>query len=359
MTRLRRADCTAPGITRRRRGRGFEYFFAATGERVDDPEMIARIRDLVIPPAWKDVWICPHPNGHIQAIGTDAAGRKQYMYHVKWRQRRDAQKFDRMLDFARRLPDLRRVCSKHLQEPGMGRERVLACATRLLDHGFFRIGTESYAEQNKTYGLATMKKRHVSLRGDIITFDYVAKSGRRRVQSIVDQDVFDVVSALKRRNSGSDELLAYKVARTWVDVRSGDINNFIKEAAGGDFTAKDFRTWNATVLAAVAMAISGAAAYSRTARKRAEARAIQEVAHYLGNTPAVCRASYIDPRIFDRYHSGWTIAGAIEALGEGAAFGEPSTQGPVEEAVIDLLEDNKDSDAVERTADLTAMGGLS
>jgi DNA topoisomerase-1 len=321
--------------------------------------MLARIRELVIPPAWKDVWICPYPNGHIQAMGTDAAGRRQYMYHVKWRQRRDAEKFDRMLEFARNLPRLRSVCSKHLKTTGLGRERVLACATRLLDHGFFRIGTESYAEKNQTYGLATMKKRHVTLRGDIIMFDYVAKSRRRRVQSMVDADVFNVVSALKRRTGGSDELLAYKAGRTWVDVKSADINSFIKEAAGGDFTAKDFRTWNATVLAAVAMAISGAAADSKTARKRAEARAVQEVAHYLGNTPAVCRASYIDPRVFDRYRSGWTIAGAIHELGEGAAFGEPSTQGAIEDAVIDLLEDNKESDAVERAAELTAVALIS
>jgi DNA topoisomerase I len=359
MTRLRRVDCSGPGIVRRRRGRGFEYYFAATGQRVDDPEILARIRALVIPPAWKDVWICPHPNGHIQAIGTDAAGRKQYLYHAKWRERRDAEKFERMLEFARNLPELRAMCARHLTEPGLGRERVLACATRLLDHGFFRIGTESYAEHNQTYGLATMKKRHVSLRGDVITFDYVAKSGRRRVQSLVDKSVFDVVHALKKRRGGSDELLAYKLGRAWIDVRSADINSYIKDATGGDFTAKDFRTWNATVLAAVAMAISGAAAGTRTARQRAEARAVKEVAHYLGNTPAVSRSSYIDPRVFDRYHSGWTIAGAIDALGEGVAFGKPSIQGAIEEAVIDLLVENPDSSAIERVADLAAVSRLS
>jgi DNA topoisomerase I len=349
MPRLRRVDCSGPGIVRRRRGRGFEYYFAGTGERVVDAEVLQRIKDLVIPPAWKDVWVCPHPYGHIQAIGTDARGRKQYLYHQKWRERRDAEKFDRMLDFARALPRLREVCAQDLARKHLDQRRVLACTTRLLDLGFFRIGTESYAEQNQTYGLATMKKRHVTLKGDLITFDFAAKSGRRRVQSIVDSDVFAVVQALKKRRSG-EELLAYKENGHWVDVKSLDINEYIKAGTGGDFTAKDFRTWNATVLAAVAMAISGGAASSPTARKRAMTRAVQEVAHYLGNTPAVCRASYIDPRVFDRYRSGWTISGALEALGENAAFGEPSFQGPIEQAVIDLLEDNRNSPAVERIA---------
>src|SRR5918999_1626496 len=311
MPRLRRVDCSGPGIARRRRGRGFEYFYSDTGNRVSETELIERIRGLVIPPAWRDVWVCPNPNGHIQAIGTDDAGRRQYLYHSKWRERRDAEKFDEMLEFARRLPRLRRVCARQLGLPDMRKERVLACAVRLLDQGFFRIGTESYAEQNKTYGIATMKKKHVRLNGNIITFDYKAKSGLRRVQSIVAPDVFQVVSLLKRRRGGGDELLAYKDGRTWIDVKSIDINDYVKEVMDGDFSSKDFRTWNATVLASVAMAISGGAASSATARKRAIARAVKEVAHYLGNTPAVCRASYIDPRVFDRYRDGLTIGGAL------------------------------------------------
>jgi DNA topoisomerase I len=350
LPRLRRADCSELGIVRRRQGRGFAYYFADSGERVTDPDMRAHIRDLVIPPAWTSVWICPYTNGHIQAVGTDAAGRKQYIYHPQWRARRDQEKFDRMLDFARSLPGMRAACARHLRSRDLNRNRVLACATRLLDHGFFRIGTESYAEKNQTYGLATMEKRHVQLRGDVITFDYEAKGNRRRVQSIVDREVYKVVAALRKRRGASNELLAYKDGRVWVDVRSSDINDYIREVTGGDFTAKDFRTWNATVLAAVAVAVSGEAAKSRTARKRAISRAVNEVAHYLGNTPAVCRASYIDPRIFDRYRSGWTVYGALEELGEGAAFGEPSIQGAIEEAVIDLLEDNRESDAIEKIA---------
>jgi DNA topoisomerase I len=348
MARLRRADCSGPGFRRRRRGRGFQYL-DENGERIEDAEVLERIRELVIPPAWKDVWICPYPMGHIQAVGTDAAGRRQYVYHAQWRLRRDQEKFDEMIQFARRLPYLRRVTAKHLQQKDMTRERVLACATRLLDRGFFRIGTEEYAEQNETYGLATMLKSHVELgENNILTFDYVSKGGKQRVQSLVDPDVYDVVEALKRRRSGK-ELLAYRSSGRWVDVKSLEINEYVKSVVGEEFSAKDFRTWNATVLAAVALAVSGRAAASPTGRKRAMARAVKEVAYYLGNTPAVCRASYIDPRVFDRFRDGVTIGGALEMLGDDVSFGQPSTQGAIEEAVLDLLEDSP-SEALEKVA---------
>jgi DNA topoisomerase IB len=324
---------------RRRRGRGFEYF-DEDGRRIDDPELLERIRDLVIPPAWTDVWICPYPFGHIQALGTDAAGRRQYLYHPRWRARR-------MLRFARALPRARRVSGRHLRGEGMTRERVLACAVRLLDRGFFRIGTEDYAEQNKTYGLATMQRRHVTLGPDnVITFDYRSKGGKRRLQSIVDPDVYEVVEALKRRRSGVD-LFAYKKGRRWIDVKSSDINDYIKEISGDGFSAKDFRTWSGTVIAAVALAVSGGAT-SKTARKRAAARAVKEVAHYLGNTPAVCRASYIDPRVFDRYDDGVTIGGVLDRLGD-VSLGQPAIQGVVEQAVLDLLEEEPSS-ALENVA---------
>jgi DNA topoisomerase I len=338
MARIRRVDCSGPGIHRRRRGRSFSYE-EPDGQAVTDPETLARIRGLGIPPAWKDVWICPIPTGHLQAVGTDAAGRRQYLYHEAWRTRREAAKFDHMLEFAHALPGLRERAAEHLTQPGLSRERVLACATRLLDRGFFRMGTEDYAEQNQTYGLATIQKRHVRLDGDLITFDYVAKSGQRRLQSVLDPPVREVVAQLKRRGAGGPDLLAYKRGRAWVDVRSDDINDYIKEQTGGDFTAKDFRTWTATVLAAVAMASSFPQARSRTARARAITRAVKEVALYLGNTPAVCRASYIDPRVFDRYRSGLTIAGALDQLGQAGEAGEPAHQGPVEEAVLDLIEE--------------------
>jgi DNA topoisomerase I len=339
MARIRRVDCSGPGIRRRRRGRSFSYE-GPDGEAVTDPEVLARIRGLGIPPAWKDVWICPIPTGHLQAVGTDAAGRRQYLYHEAWRTRRDQEKFDHMLEFAHALPVLRERAAEHLAGDGLTRERVLACATRLLDRGFFRMGTEGYAEQNQTYGLATIQKRHVRLDGDLISFDYVSKNGKRRLESVLDPAVSEVVAQLKRRGAGGGpELLAYKRGRAWVDVRSEDINAYIREQTGGDFTAKDFRTWSATVLAAVALASSFPQARSRTARARAISRAVKEVAHYLGNTPAVCRASYIDPRVFDRYRSGLTIAGVLERLGQVDEPGEPAHQGPVEEAVLDMIED--------------------
>jgi DNA topoisomerase IB len=348
--RLRRVDCSGPGITRRRRGTGFEYR-DEDGEHIEDPGVVERIRELAIPPAWEDVWICPYPHGHIQAIGTDAAGRRQYRYHDAWRERRDAEKFEEMLDFARALPRLRKTGAKHLRLDGLPQERVLAGAVRLLDRGFFRIGGEDYAEKNGTYGLATMQKRHVTLGEDgVLVFDYEAKGGQQRLQSIVDPDVYDLVGELKRRRAGGDELLAYKDGRRWVDVRSTDINEYIKEHAGGDYSAKDFRTWNATVLAAVALAVSGRSVGSQTSRKRAIARAVKEVAHYLGNTPAVCRASYIDPRVFDRYRDGVTIGGAIDELGEEDALGGPGAQGPIEEAVLDLLEERESSPVLEKVA---------
>jgi DNA topoisomerase IB len=340
MVRIRRVDCSGPGILRSRRGRGFAYV-GMDGQPVRDPEALARIRALVIPPAWRDVWICPLPTGHLQAVGTDAAGRRQYLYHEAWRTRRDQEKFDHMLEFARALPGLREQAAAHLAEEGMTRERVLACATRLLDRGFFRIGSEGYAEQNQTYGLATIQKRHVRLDGALITFDYATKGGQRRLQSVLDPEAREVVAALKRRRGGGPELLAYRRGRAWVDVRSEDINAYIKEQTGGDFSAKDYRTWSATVLAAVALASSFSVARSRTARVRAVSRAVKEVAHYLGNTPAVCRASYIDPRVFDRYRSGLTVAGALEQLGQVDEPGEPAHQGAVEVAVLDLIEERR------------------
>jgi DNA topoisomerase I len=340
MVRTRRVDCSAPGIRRARRGRGFSYV-GVDGGPVRDPELLARIRALVIPPAWRDVWICPIANGHLQAVGTDAAGRRQYLYHEAWRTRRDQEKFDHMLEFARVLPGLREHAASHLGGEGLTRERVLACATRLLDRGFFRMGSEGYAEQNQTYGLATIEKRHVRLDGDVIAFDYVTKGGKRRLQSVLDPEAHEVVAALLRRRGGGPELLALRRGREWVDVRSEDVNAYIKEQTGGDFTAKDFRTWTATVLAAVALASSFPVARSRTARTRAVRRAVEEVAQYLGNTPAVCRASYIDPRVFDRYRSGLTVAAALERLGEVDEPGEPAHQGAVEAAVLDLIEEKR------------------
>jgi DNA topoisomerase IB len=351
MTRLRRADCSGPGITRRRSGRGFAYF-DEDGERVDEPEVLGRIRELGLPPAWRDVWICPYPDGHLQATGVDAAGRKQYRYHDAWRTRRDAEKFADMTRFARALPRLRDCVERDLTATDrLTRERVLACAVRLLDRGFFRIGTEEYTVTNESYGLATMRKEHVTVEADgTMVFDYPAKSGKRRLQAVVDPLATEIVSQLKRRRGGGPELLAYKDGRRWVDLRSPDINAYLKESTGGDFSAKDFRTWSATVLAAVALAVSGPAQGSKTSRSRAITRAVKETAHYLGNTPAVCRASYIDPRIFDAFRAGLVIDRAVLDRALDAEPGELPTHHPaIERAVLDLV-DERETEVVEKVA---------
>ncbi len=333
--RLRRSNLSVPGYARRRCGKGFMYL-DEEGGRITDAEIVARITALVIPPAWRDVWISPDPFGHIQATGIDARGRKQYLYHPRWRERRDQEKFDDMVAFARALPALRSVVDHDIALGDMSREQVLACAARLLDRGFFRIGSEEYKVTNETYGLATMLKRHVTLEGEVIRFDYVAKESKRRVQAIVDPEVAVVVGTLKRRRGGGEELLAYRRTGGWCDVRSPDINAYLKAATGRDVSAKDFRTWGATVLMAVGLAVTQPERLSQTARKRAIARAVKEVAFYLGNTPAVARNSYIDPRVVDRYRDGQTIK---LALNLGAEPGATAIQGPVEEAVLDLLVD--------------------
>jgi DNA topoisomerase IB len=307
-----------------------------TGARITDAELVARITALVIPPAWRDVWISPDPFGHIQATGIDQRGRKQYLYHPRWRERRDQEKFDEMVAFARALPALRCVVDHDIALGDMSREQVLACATRLLDRGFFRIGSEQYAVTNETYGLATMRKEHVTLDGEVIRFDYVAKESKRRVQAIIDPEVAVIVGTLKRRRGGGEELLAYKRDGRWCDVRSPDINAYLKAATGRDISAKDFRTWGATVLAAVGLAVIEPRRLSQAARKRAIVRAVKEVAFYLGNTPAVARNSYIDPRVFDRYRDGQTIQPAIDLVA--AVPDATAIQGPVEGAVLDLLD---------------------
>ena len=342
--RLRRVSCSAPGLTRRRRGKAFEYVDAA-GRRVEDPATLERIRSLVIPPAWNDVWICPVASGHIQATGVDARGRRQYRYHDVWREQRDLAKHDRILDFASRLPAARDTIRRDLQAPGLTRTRVLACAVRLLDLGFFRIGGEQYAAENETYGLATMRKEHVHVARDgTLTFDYTAKSGKHLHKSLAEPEVGAVIGALKRRRGGGEELLAYRgPGGAWIDVKSADINAYLRHATGGDDSAKDFRTWSATVLAAIGLAVSTEVAASPTARKRAVTRVVKEVSEQLGNTPAVCRASYIDPRIIDLYDSGVSIRDDLEQLGENASYGEPAFQGAIEAAVLTLLRDTPES----------------
>jgi DNA topoisomerase I len=279
----------------------------------------------------------------------DAAGRKQYLYHERWRQRRDQAKFDSMLEFARELPAMRRRVRRDLRGDELTRTRVLACATLLLDLGFFRIGSEDYAERNESYGLATMLKRHATVERGEVVFDYPAKSGQRRIQAIADPHVLEIVGALRRRRGGGPELLAYRDDRgRWRDVRSDDINDYVKAVTGQAFTAKDFRTWNATVLAALALAQEAEPPRSASAHRRAVSAAVKRVAVYLGNTPAVCRGSYIDPRVFDRYRSGWTVRGALDKAGS-ADLARPRVRDRIEAAVLDLLEERR-TPALERLA---------
>ena len=347
--RLRRSDCSGPGLRRRRHGRGFAYL-DEDGARVSDPDELARLRALAIPPAWEEVWICLDGRGHLQATGIDAAGRKQYLYHPAWRERRDRQKFASMTEFARGLPRLRRTIAADLDADGPTRERVRACAVRMLDVGLFRIGGEDYAEQGGGLGLATLRPEHVTLAAGEAVFDYPAKSGVRRVHRVTDPDVLAVLAVLRRRRGGPDELLAYREGRRWHALRSDEINAYIKLRLGEEFSAKDFRTWNATVLAAAGLAAGPSraargASPTKAARQRHIKAVVGDVAEALGNTPTVARGSYIDPRVFDRYLSGWTIKPPRTRLEEA---GE-RTRRRIELAVLDLLADDRQSDAVKHT----------
>ena len=305
MPRLKRVDCSEPGIRRIRRGRGFSYVEEG-GEAVIDEETLARIKALVIPPAWKDVWICIEPNGHLQATGIDDAGRKQYLYHERWRIHRDREKFERMIEFAEAMPRVRRRVRKDLKLRGLPRDRVLGCGVRLLDLGMFRVGSEQYAEENETYGLATIRRKHLHFENGAAVFDFVAKNSQPYRREISNPEVLPTLKKLKEI-PGPGELLTYRDKRAWVDVRSTDINDYLKKVAGGDFSAKDFRTWNATVAAAVILASFDTNGSTAAGRRRNVSQAVKQVAGYLGNTPAVCRTSYIDPRVIDHFESGDTI----------------------------------------------------
>jgi DNA topoisomerase I len=330
--RLRRSDCSGPGITRRKRGGGFGYVDPEGGS-VRDEDTLERIRGLAIPPAWREVWICDDPYGHIQATGYDEAGRKQYLYHERWHLRAAQRKFASMREFAAALPRLRRAVKKDLAREGVPRERALACAVRLLDLGFFRIGGEEYAETNESYGVATVRREHVSIEGEEIVFDFPAKSNQRRVQSIRDPEVRAAIEAMRRRRSGPDDLLVYRDNGSWHDVRSEEVNDYLHEKAGEEFSAKDFRTWHGTVLAAVELAREGAPGSKGRAESAIRA-AIKRVAERLGNTPAVCRSSYIDPRVLDRFRQGETID-LPNLPPEGAIT--PRQQNQVERQVRELI----------------------
>ena len=323
MPRLRRVRSTDPGWTRRRSGRGWVYL-DLTGLRISDPEVIARCTDLAIPPAWRDVWICPHPHGHIQAMGTDDAGRRQYLYHPQWRARRDRAKHDHVVKVAQHLPRARRRVRADLRRPGLDRRRVLALAFRLLDDAFFRAGGESYARENGSFGLATLRREHVTVDDDGVWFGYPAKSGQWRETHVTDPVVVHAVHELLARQDPGQELLAWQDADgTWHDVTATDIAEDVKARLGPEARPKDFRTWHATVLAAAALAEVTPPRADR-ARRRVVAQVVRDVAEEIGNTPAVARGSYIDPRLIDLWERGQTT-------------GRPRGRAATERAVIELL----------------------
>jgi DNA topoisomerase I len=307
--RLRRSVVSGPGLTRVRRGRGFSYH-DPEGKAISDEATLTRIKDLVIPPAWKKVWISPHENGHIQAVGTDVAGRKQYLYHEKWQEERAEEKFDRVLEMSKSLPDMRRQISRDLRKRGLDRDRVLALALQLLDLGYFRAGGEQYAEENNSFGISTLLCEHVSLQREAVEFDFPAKSGVRRTLLIEDPEVVRSVRALLRRPDRTERFLSCRSANEWRDVHSDDLNARFKELVGEEYTVKDLRTWHGTVLAAAAF-VDTDPPVNKTVIKRVESAVMKEVSEELGNTPAVARSSYVDPRVVEGYKKGLTIAAGV------------------------------------------------
>ena len=327
--RLRRSVVSGPGLHRVRRGKGFSYH-DQNGKALTDDVTLTRIRDLVIPPAWKNVWISPHANGHIQAVGTDVAGRRQYLYHEQWQEDRAEEKFDRVLEMSKALPDMRRQINRDLRKRGLERDRVLALALQLLDLGYFRAGGEQYAEENNSFGIATLLCEHVSLQRQAVEFDFPAKSGVRRTLLIEDPEVVRSVRALLRRPDRSDRFLACRNSEEWQDVHSADLNTRFKELVGDEYTVKDLRTWHGTVLAAAAF-VDADPPVNKTVIKRVESAVMKEVAEELGNTPAVARSSYVDPRVVEGYEKELTIAAAVRRArrvknaGEKQAILEDST----------------------------------
>ena len=333
MARLKRANPAKKGWTRRRAGKGFSYRDEADQKLA--PEDVARIKSLAIPPAWNDVWICPAENGHLQAVGTDAAGRRQYLYHPQWRLRRDRSKFLRVTEAAHHLPKARRQVQKDLDATGMALDRACATAVRLLDIGYFRIGNDAYTDANGSFGLTTLERQHARRRREAIVFSFIGKSGISHTITVDDPSAVKALEVMRTRpTSDSQRLLAHKEQGEWDDLASAEVNGYLKELFGGSFTAKDFRTWHATVIAAEVLALDDEPGDTKASRKRAIKQAVMEVSSYLGNTPTVARSSYIDPRVIDAYENGQTIHEAAYGLHRSPQI----RQEKLEMAVLDLLE---------------------
>jgi DNA topoisomerase-1 len=330
---LRYLTDDGPGVRRRRAGKGFTYI-GPDGRRITDPERIAWFRRLAIPPAWTDVWIAPIRRGHLQATGRDARGRKVYRYHPRWRTVRDAAKYGRLIEFARALPRIRRATDRDLRRRGTPREKVLALVVRLLEATLIRVGNEEYARENRSFGLSTMRDRHIDVRGSRLRFSFRGKSGKEHDVEVSDRRLARLVGQLQ-------ELPGQQVFQ-YVDdegrrqpIDSADVNAYLREIAGAEFTAKDFRTWAGTV--AASMALQDYTSFDAEAdRKRAVVRAIETVAGELGNTPAVCRACYVHPDVIDAYLDG-TLVEALSQRARGAGRGAHALA-PEEAAVLGLLQ---------------------
>jgi DNA topoisomerase I len=306
---LRYVSDEQPGFSRRRKGEEFEYF-DTKGKPIRDEQRLLRIKRLVIPPAWSDVWICPTSNGHIQATGRDARRRKQYRYHERWREIRDENKYDRLINFGKALPKIRRRVKKDLALSGLPREKVLATIVQLLERSFIRVGNEEYARENKSFGLTTMQDRHVDVKGSKLRFRFRGKSGRQHEVDVTDRRIARIVSKLQ--DLPGQSLFQYLDDEGNVrDITSQDVNEYLREITGEDFTAKDFRTWAGTVLAAIALSAAGEFETTKQAKTNIK-HAISAVAEVLGNTLAVCRQCYIHPIILETYLKGNSIDGLKE-----------------------------------------------
>jgi DNA topoisomerase I len=330
---LRYVTDVGPGIRRRRAGKGWTYI-GTDGKRISDPDRIAWINRLAIPPAWTDVWICPIKRGHIQATGRDAKGRKVYRYHPRWRIVRDEAKYGRLVEFARALPRIRRRTQRDLRRRGMPREKVLALVVRLLEETLIRVGNDEYARENRSFGLSTLRNRHVDVRGESITFSFRGKSGKEHEIGLRDRRLARLVRQCQEI-PGQELFQYYDENGSRVDVTSGDVNDYLREISGGEFTAKDFRTWAGTVAAAMALQ-EFLEIDDDAGRKKAVVAAIEEVAEQLGNTPTVCRACYVHPEVIERYLDG-TMVDALSRRVRGVGRGAHALRAE-EAAVLGLLQ---------------------
>jgi DNA topoisomerase-1 len=331
---LRYVSDDRPGYTRKAKGEDFEWL-DADGKPIRDEQRLLRIKRLAIPPAWTDVWICPAANGHIQATGRDARCRKQYLYHDRWREVRDENKYDRIISFGKALPKIRRRVAKDLKLPGLPRNKVLATVVQLLESTFIRIGNEEYARENKSFGLTTMKDRHVEVKGAKLRFRFRGKSGREHEIDVTDRRTAKIISKLQDL-PGQDLFQYLDDDGKRCEISSQDVNEYLREITGEDFSAKDFRTWAGTVLTTIALKVQEKFENQKQAKSNVNT-AIKAVAKILGNTPAICRKCYVHPAVLETYLDQKSIDG-LKAMTEDALEKEDVDLRSSEAAVLKFLE---------------------